>query len=402
MNELIEAESLARQSLPLAEKPRKQRPRRVRWTAIIIMALILGAAIAVWWDSLRGTRMHYLTMPATRGSVTRVVNATGTVNPVLTIIVGAYVSGTIRQVFCDYNTLVRAGQICAKIDPRPYKATLDQYTGQLVRDQAILAQAQMDLARYQKLAQQNSIARQQAEDQFYAVQQDIGTVKLDEALVEGAKVDLAYTDIVSPVEGVVVSRAVTQGQTVASSFQTPTLFLIATDLTNMQVDTNTSEGDIGSVKLGDSTTFTVDSYPRRVFQGTVVQVRQSPQTVQNVVTFDAVVGANNTDLVLMPGMTASTRIIVANKNDVIRIPNQALRYSPGGLMGPSQPALEPPARMDAKSPQNRMARIWVLHDGAPMSVSVVPGLDDDNFTEIIEGDLKPGDLVIVGEERGKH
>ncbi|HUI22390.1 MAG TPA: efflux RND transporter periplasmic adaptor subunit [Methylocella sp.] len=399
MNEQAKAKPFARQSPPLAEKwlPQAQRRRRGGLLVISIVSIFAAAIGTVWWNSSRGPSLHYLTTPATRGSITRVANATGTVNPVLTIIVGAYVSGTIQKVFCDYNTLVKAGQICAKIDPRPYKAILDQYVGQLARDQGFLAQAQMDLSRYQKLAEQNSIARQQAEDQFYAVQQDTGTVKLDESLVEGAKVNLAYTDIVSPVEGVVVSRAVTQGQTVASSFQTPTLFLIATDLADMQVDTNTSESDIGGVKLGDAATFTVDAYPRRIFQGTIVQVRESPQTVQNVVTFDAVVGVNNDDLALMPGMTASTRIIVANKNDVIRVPNQALRYSPGGLTAVSQPASAPPA-----GTENRVARVWVLHNATPTAVSVVPGLDDDSFTEIVKGDVKLGDLIIVGEERGKQ
>ena len=198
-------------------------------------------------------------------------------------------------------------------------------------------------------------------------------------------------------EGVVVSRAVTQGQTVASSFQTPTLFLIATDLTDMQVDTNTSESDIGGVKLGDAATFTVDAYPRRIFQGTIVQVRQSPQTVQNVVTFDAVVGVNNKDLALMPGMTASTRIIVANKNDVIRVPNQALRYSPGGLTAVSQPVSTP-----STGTENSAARVWVLRDGTPTAVSIELGLDDDSFTEIFKGDLKSGDLIIVGDERSKQ
>ncbi len=404
MNDPVGAKPFARQSPPPAEKelPRKQRRGRGRWLAISIILIVAAAIGAVWWNSWRRVSVHYLTTPATRGSVTRVVNATGTVNPVLTIIVGAYVSGTIQQVFCDYNTLVRAGQICAKIDPRPYKAVLDQYSGQLARDQGLLAEAKVDLIRYQKLTETNAITRQQTEDQFYVVQQNEGTVKLDEAMVEGANVNLAYTDIVSPVEGVVVSRSVTQGQTVASSFQTPTLFLIATDLTNMQVDTNTSEGDIGGVKLGNAATFTVDAYPRRIFQGTVAQVRQSPQTVQNVVTFDAVVSVGNKDLALMPGMTASTRIIVANKNDVIRVPNQALRYSPGGLTAVPQSASAPPTGTEATSAGNRVARIWVLRDGTPTAVSVVPGLDDDNFTEIVKGDIKPDDPVIVGEQPGSY
>jgi HlyD family secretion protein len=284
---------------------------------------------------------------------------------------------------------VRAGQVCAKIDPRPYQATLDQYTGQLLRDQAILAKDRTDLARYQQLAAQNSIARQQAEDQAYTVNQDEGTVKLDQAYVEGAKLNLDYTDIISPVNGVVVSRNVTGGQTVASSFQTPTLFLIATDLKAMEVDTNTSEGDMGGVKDGDKATFTVDAYPQRVFQGVVTQIRKSPQTVQNVVTYDVVVGVNNSDLALMPGMTASTQIIIAQRNDVLRVPNQALRYIPGGISAVEARAV--------RTATNRQPQVWVLRDGRPVAVAVVPGLADDNFTEIVKGDLHPGDQVITAE-----
>ncbi len=192
--------------------------------------------------------MQYVTTPLGRGAITRVITSTGTVNPMLTVIVGTYVSGVIQNLFCDYNTQVRAGQVCAKIDPRPYQATLDQYSGQLLRDQAVLNRDRSNLNRYQQLAAQNSIARQQAEDQGYIVDQGAATVKLDEALVESAKLNLNYTNIISPVNGTVVSRSVTGGQTVAASFQTPTLFLIATDLKQMEVDTNTSEGDMGGLR----------------------------------------------------------------------------------------------------------------------------------------------------------
>jgi HlyD family secretion protein len=320
--------------------------------------------------------------------------STGTVNPELTIIVGSYVSGVIQQLTCDYNTQVKAGQVCAKIDPRPYQATLDQYIGQLARDQAILNKDRADLLRYQTLAAQNSIARQQAEDQAYVVQQDEGTVKFDQALVDGAKLNLGYTDIVSPVNGTVVSRNVTQGQTVAASFQTPTLFLIATDLKKMEVDTNVSESDIGGLKEGDKSSFTVDAYPKRVFPGKVTQVRQSPQTVQNVVTYDVVVGVDNTDLSLMPGMTASTQIVVDQRSDVLRVPNQALRYAPGGLAGTASAAAGMPTNETGK------ARIFVLRDGKPVAVAVEVGLDDDSFTEIVKGDLVANDQVVISEEHG--
>jgi HlyD family secretion protein len=367
---------------------------RKHWLVAAAISVIIIAGVALWlWAVAGKSAVQYVTVPATRGAITRTATATGTVNPVLTIIVGAYDSGVIQNLYCDYNTQVRAGQVCAKIDPRPYQAALDQYTGQLARDQAILAKDRIDLARYQKLAEQNSIARQQAEDQAYVVNQDEGTVKLDQAYVEGAKLNLDYTDIVSPVDGIVVSRNVTGGQTVASSFQTPTLFLIATDLKQLEVDTNTSEADMGGVKVGDKATFTVDAFPQRVFHGGVAQRRQSPQTVQNVVTYDVVIGVDNSDLALVPGMTASTTIIVDQRTDVLRVPNQALRYVPGGLS-----AIE---GAGARTPAGGQPRVWVLRDGRPVAVSVVAGLSDDNFTEIVSGDLHPGDPVITAESRSQ-
>ncbi len=344
-----------------------------------------------WWAMHRAAPVHYITVPIERGAITRTATATGTVNPVLTIIVGAYDSGVIQNIYCDYNTQVRAGQVCAKIDPRPYQATFDQYSGQLLRDQAILDEARTDLARYQKLAEQNSIARQQAEDQAYVVRQDEGTVKLDQAYVEGAKLNLDYTDIISPVDGTVVSRSITGGQTIASSFQTPTLFLIARDLTLLEVDTNTSEADMGGVKVGDTATFTVDAFPQRVFHGIVTQRRQSPQTVQNVVTYDVVVGVDNNDLALVPGMTASTTIIIDQRDDVLRVPNQALRYVPGGIA-----TVETRGGATAGKQQ-----LWVLRDGRPVAVTVGPGLSDDNFTEIVSGDVHAGDQVITTESSGQ-
>ena len=209
--------------------------------------------------------------------------------------------------------------------------------------------------------------------------------------MEAAKLNLNYTDIVAPVEGVVVSRNVTGGQTIASSFQTPTLFLIARDLRLLEVDTNTSEADMGGIKVGDKATFTVDAFPQRVFHGTVTQRRQSPQTVQNVVTYDVVLGVDNSDLALVPGMTASTTIITDQRSDVIRVPNQALRYVPGGLS-----AVETRGGVTAA---HGPSQIFVLRDTRPAAVTIVPGLADDNFTEIVSGDLHAGDRIIIAESR---
>ena len=358
---------------------------RLYLAALAVGAIVVGAA-GWWWHMSSPAAPHYATLPVSRGTIAQSVTATGTVNPVLTITVGSYVSGVIRNLYCDYNAQVRAGQICAQIDPRPFQAALDQFSGQLQKDRASLGKDRMDLVRYQKLAAQNSIALQQSEDQAFAVQQDEAAVKLDEALVDTAKLNLEYTDIIAPVDGTVVSRNVTQGQTVAASFQTPTLFLIATNLQTMQIDTNVSESDVGAIKEGDPATFTVDAYPNRVFKGVVSQVRQSPQTVQNVVTYDAVISVDNGDLALRPGMTASTQVITDQRNDVLRLPNQALRFNPSVVQA-------------AEVSGSGQSRVWVLRDGHISPVVVKPGLNDANFTEVAEGDLQPGDQVVTAETR---
>ncbi len=382
---------------PLAgPQDRAIRSRRTRlWRVGVAAILLLAAGGGAWWASTRQATVHYTTAPVTRGAVTRAVSATGTVNPVLTIIVGSYVSGVIQQLFCDYNTEVKVGQICAKIDPRTYQAVVDQdkanlevAKAQLEKDKAHLVYAELNYQRNAKLAEHQYTSQDIADNAKNVYEQAKGQVALDEATIQqraaelaAAQVNLGYTDIVSPVKGTVVSRNVTMGQTVAATFQTPTLFLIATDLTKMQVDTNVSESDIGSIKEGDSAQFTVDTFPNRVFHGTVVQVRQSPQTVQNVVTYDVVVSADNTDLALKPGMTASTQLITDQRTDVLRVPDQALRYRPAGA-----------------TPSPTEGRVWLLRNGKPVAVSVTRGLEDDTNTEIVAGDVKPGDYVIVGEQ----
>jgi HlyD family secretion protein len=331
------------------------------------------------------------------GPIARGVSATGTVNPELTIIVGTYVSGVIQQLTCDYNTRVKRGQSCAKIDPRPYQTVVDQARANLAvakatleKDRASLTYAKLSYERAVTLVRTNAVSQDALDnakstyDQALAqIAYDEATIQQRQAMLDAAQVNLDYTNIVSPVDGTVVSRNVTIGQTVAASFQTPTLFLIATDLTKMQVDANVSESDIGGIKSGNKATFTVDAYSKRLFEGAVTEVRQSPQTVQNVVTYDVVVSVDNSDLALMPGLTAAIRIIVDQRTDVLRVPNQALRYIPAGT------AIR----------ESDQARVWVLRDGKPVAIQVTTGLDDDNFTEVVQSELKRGDRVIVSERR---
>jgi HlyD family secretion protein len=379
--------------------PTKPKPRsRKFWLIAGLLSLLVVAAVAAtWWALDERSTVRYVTATVAKGAVTRTVTSTGTVNPELTIIVGTYVSGVIQELFCDYNTQVKKGQVCAKIDPRPYQSVVDENRAnlgvakaQLEKDQANLTYAKLALGRSATLLPTHAVSQDVYDNAKSVYDQALAQITFDEATIQqrqasldAAQVNLDYTDIASPVDGTVVSRNVTMGQTVAASFQTPTLFLIASDLTKMEVDANVSESDIGGIKPGNKATFTVDAYAKRTFEGKVNQVRQSPQTVQNVVTYDIVIGVDNTDLALMPGMTAASRIVIDQRTDVIRVPNQALRYVPKGLSGAGQ---------------SGQAQVWVLRDGNPVAIPVVAGLDDDNFTEIVSGDVKPGDLVITAEQ----
>lgn len=378
-------------------------PHRLRaWVAAAGALALIALAALGWWATHRPAPVRYLLAPVTRGSVARSISATGTVNPVLTVIVGSYVSGVIQAQYCDFNTRVRKGQLCARIDPRPYQTVVDQNTAQLAvaraqleKDLANLDYARINEARQAGLVGRGVVSQDVVDAARNALRQARAQVALDqatlrerEASLEAARVNLGYTDIVSPVDGTVVSRNVTIGQTVAASFQTPTLFLIATDLTRMQVDANVSESDIGSVHEGDAAHFSVEAYPARTFEAKVVQVRQAPQAVQNVITYDVVVGVDNPQLVLKPGMTATVAIITARRDDVLRVPDQALRFEPSGM--PAAPA----------GPRGGASRrVWVLRSGRPVAVPVRIGLDDDTQAELLGGGLAQGDRVIVGEQR---
>lgn len=390
-------------------------PQLRRWRALALWAVAAAAVLALvggglYWRVRHAAAVSYQTARLDRGPVARAVSASGTVNPVLTIIVGSYVSGVIQEIRCDYNTPVRKGQVCATIDPRPYQMVADQAAAelgtaraQLVKDQAVLTYADANYQRNLKLEHEGWIAHDAAES-VRSVREaakaqlavDQASIAQHEAALRAAEVNLGYTRIVSPVDGVVVSRNVTQGQTVAASFQTPTLFLIAQDLTKMEVDTNVSESDIEGegrgIRVGDPASFTVEAFPNRAFQGRVAQIRQAPQTVQNVVTYDVVVAVDNADLRLKPGMTATVRIVTDQRESVLRAPNAALRYAPGGRAGQAgQGAAAPP----------RQERLFLLRDGAPSPSAVRTGLADDSYTEIVSGEVRASDRVVVGETTAK-
>jgi HlyD family secretion protein len=361
-------------------------------------------------DSAAG---RYLTARVTRGPIVRSVIATGTVNPVTTVQVGSYVSGPIQAIYADFNAPVKAGQLIAKIDPRPFQvkvdaaiATLANARAQLGKDTADLAYKKITYERNRRLFDAEAISGDALDSALSTYRQAVAQAALDranilqqQANVKDAQVSLDYTNIVSPVDGNVVSRNVDVGQTVAASFQTPTLFLIARDLTQMQVDTNVSESDIGSVHNGQPGDFTVDAFPERTFEGTVTQVRQAPITVQNVVTYDVVVTVPNPEMLLKPGMTANVTIVTARRDDVLRIPAQALRFraQPDNRYASAQNA--PSNDGVAHKTDSRNARLWVPDGRDLVPVTVTTGLSDGNYVELLGGDLKPGDAVVTEEAR---
>ena len=326
------------------------------------------------------------------------VTASGTVNPVVIVQVGTYVSGVIQELRCDFNTRVRKNQLCAQIDPRPYQSVVDQDAAnlataraQLGKDEANLALAKLTFERNRGLLTLDSVSRETVDTAESTYQQALSQIALDKAAImqhqaalKSAQINLEYTKIVSPVDGTVVSRNVTSGQTVAASFQTPTLFVIAADLTQMQVDASVSEADIGGINLGNESSFTVEAYPSRVFQGKVIQVRQAPQNVQNVVTYDVVIAVQNAELLLKPGMTATARIVTRRHENVLRVPDRALRYQPASVTEHAQER--------GSSPE-----IWVLRNGSPVAVPVVIGLKDESYVEVTRGDVKLNDAVILAE-----
>jgi HlyD family secretion protein len=372
--------------------------KRQPWRLIALgaaVALIVAIA-AVWWVALRPEPASYLTAEVTRGDVATTVTASGTINPVITVQVGTYVSGTIVSLSCDYNTRVSKGQLCAKIDPAPYQIIVDQDSAdltlakaQLVKDQANVTYTKLANGRAQLLFKEDSGSRDAADAALNAYDQALALVQVDQATVvqkaavlKAAQINLNYTNIISPVDGTVVTRDVTAGQTVAASLQTPTLFLIATDLTKMQVDTNVSESDIAGVAEGARASFTVDAYPSQTFRGIVAQVRQSPISVQNVITYDVVISVANPQLLLRPGMTATVAIVKSEVRNVLRIPSAALRFAPAGAASTA-------------TGQGAGRAVWVERDGKLLRVPVTVGLNDGSLAEIKSGDLKVGDQVVT-------
>jgi HlyD family secretion protein len=391
--------------------------RVIAWVASLVFATAAGVGAWRYRETHQPPPVTYQTTPLARRHVVGRVTATGTLLATVTVTVGTQVSGRIQKLMADYNSPVKKGQLIAKIDPLLFQAAVEQSRANFASAQAGLksAKAQADLAvkqlaRERSLLKENLAAQQDVDNaessmQVTAAQVDVAaaSVAQNEAQLHQALTNLSYTDIISPIDGTVISRSVDVGQTVAASLQAPILFTIAEDLTKMQVNTNVSEGDVGRLEEGMPASFTVDAYPGERFKGKISQIRNSATTVSNVVTYDAVIDVNNADLRLRPGMTANATVTYADKKDVLAVPNAALRFKPPpeanvpkpvGSAATAHRTHDPASGAvggQGKGDRGDAKAIWTLNDGMPVQVPIKTGLSDGAYTEIVTASAGDGD-----------
>lgn len=362
---------------------------------ILVLILLIIAFSFVFLLKKNGKTLLFVTSPVKRDDIQAVVSATGTVNAILTVSVGTQVSGTIQQLFADFNSSVKKGQLLAQIDPSPFEAQVAQARANLMLAEANLEKSQVavrdtltSFERNKILYSKNFISRSDLDSSETSYLSAQAQVKASQAQVEQsraslslARTNLHYTRIISPVNGTVISRNIDVGQTVAASFQTPTLFSIAQDLTKMQIKTNIDEADIGKVQMNQPVTFTVDAYPEIIFTGNVSEIRNAPTTIQNVVTYDVMVNVDNPELKLKPGMTTNVSIIIADKKSILCVPNAALRVKLEDVKQKSQ-AFKGPG-------------VWKLENEKPLRIPLKLGISNNTLTEVISGTLREGDIIIV-------
>ena len=443
----------------------KQRKSFLLKLIVIPLILMSGGFVFYRMFNRNNSDPKFRTAKVERGEISYAVTATGTINPVITVLVGSQVSGTIKALFADFNSQVKQDQVIAQIDPAIFEAQVQQGRANVTNTQANLLNAQASLnnakanlqnfqanldkaevavvdtkrtldrnvelmkrnviaqsaldtaqANYDSAVAQREAARAQVETAKSQIESAQAQIESARAQIEQARAtlkvsetNLNYTTIRSPVNGTVISRNVDVGQTVAASLQAPTLFTIAKDLTQMQVDTNVSEADVGRIEVGQEATFTVDAYPERTFRGRVSEVRNAPTTIQNVVTYDVVIQVGNKEFKLKPGMTANVSVLIAHKEGVLKIPNAALRFRPASAK--PEKAVEKrkessPSgggkKMDKESDGQRPGRVWTLSpEGKPVPVSLVLGITNGTSSEVVSGDLQEGTEVIVEETSAK-
>jgi HlyD family secretion protein len=402
---------------PVAQHPSHGKAQRQigRWVRWIAPLLAVGAIAAVGVKTLgarSATPVRYETAAIARGPIDAKVTATGAVSALVTVLVGSQVSGRIDAINVDFGSPVKKGQVIATIDPSLFRAAAEQARAnhavaianlekaraqqveadkQFVRGQALSAEGVMSRADLD-VAEANARV---AKAQVTAAQAQAVQAK---AALDQAELNLKYSTIVSPIDGVVISRNVDVGQTVAATLQAPTLFTIAQDLGQMQVDTNVAEADVGKIRAGMDVTFTVDAYPGHPFNGKVRQVRDAAQTVQNVVTYDAVIDFNNAEHLLKPGMTASVTFVYAHKADALRMPNGALRFRPDAATVAAMTAVKgggAPAKIPAQTLAADERAVWLLREGRAVAETVRVGITDGSSTEIVSGGVHEGDAAII-------
>ena len=385
------------------------------WKWLLLVAVIATATAGVYY--FRGGHAEspsFNSVKITRGEISQTVTATGTLNPVKSVQVGCQVSGRISSMYVDYNSSVTNGQLIAEIDPRVYQAQVGSAEADLANSTANLELQKAQSQRTAELFTNKLVSGADYDTAMATLHQAEAAVKIKNAALENARTSLGYTKIISPVDGTVISRSVDVGQTVAASFNTPTLFLIANDLTRMQIDAAVAEADVGGIIEGQNVDFTVDAYPFRTFHGEVVQVRNSPTTVNNVVTYDAVIGVTNADYKLKPGMTANVSIVIAQRAEALKIPNAALRFRPpeSAKVLTNSVAAEAVSTnrvagggQRGKGKGNRNVRSVYILAGDEKSpelkqVQVKTGITDGIFTEVVDG-LSERDKVVTSAVTGE-
>jgi HlyD family secretion protein len=393
--------------------------RSISW--IIVALIVVGVAGAIAWHMFarQNNGPSYQTTAVTRDDVIQAVTATGTLNPVTNVLVGSQISGNIEKLYADWNSPVKANQVVAQIDPASYKSAVEQAEGDLSNAMATLELNQVEAKREDELFKNKLVSESDHDTAIATYHQAEATVEMKKAALDNAKVNLERCTIYSPVDGIVIQRSVDVGQTVAASLSAPTIFIIANDLTKMQIDAQVAEADVGGVEESQHVDFRVDAFPYRTFIGKVQQIRNSPTNYQNVVSYDTVISVDNSDLKLRPGMTATVSIVIGARTNVLKIPNSALRYHPPEMpttevksnhveMASAVPANAPGAHGpgmekghgSGQHGEHSMARtVYVLDNsdkGAkPTPVQIKVGISDGIYTEVKDG-LTEGQEVITG------
>jgi HlyD family secretion protein len=360
---------------------------------IVIAGIVVIASAYFWWHKhqLPTAAARYKTESVVYGDIAQTVSANGTLNPVVLVSVGTQVSGTVKKLYADFNDHVKQGQILMELDDSLFQAQVKQSQANVASAEATLALATANATRTRDLFAQEFVAKQDLDQAEEAVKAAQAQLDLAHAQLEKDRTNLSYSVIRSPVSGVVVDRQIDVGQTVAASFQTPTLFKIAQDLRHMQIDSSFAEADVGNIREGQAVHFTVDAFPKKSFDGVVKQIRLNPTTQQNVVTYDVVVTVENPEQILLPGMTAYVNVIIASRTNTLLVPDAALRFKPKeaeGAKGNSRKGKE-------ERPEGDSGTVYTLEGNQLRPVKVRIGITDNRFSELLSGELKRDDRVVV-------